>query len=430
MQKLFTEFTPTTATQWKEQLVKDLKGIDYNTLVWKTNSGIDITPFYTHENITTDPAPVFTASDWAICEWIAVTDEKTANTQALNALQNGASGLVFSIEKPLDYAAMVKDISIEHIYCLFIVHKKEVYDGLHTFLNSIQKGNTCFIEFDNLLSGTSGINAKDSVICINTTIYQEAGANAVNELAFSLAHLNEYLTSASEKNTLKDLKKIHLSLSVGSDFFMEIAKLRALRKLFHFLLAQYSIMAELHIHAQTTSINKSNIDSYNNMLRSTTEAMSASIGGANSILVFPFDVAFNQQNDFSSRMARNQQLILKDESYLNVVADMSAGSYYIETITETLCEKAWEQFKVIEGKGGLSACVTSNYIPELIAKDAEVLIQQFKEGKLVLVGVNKFQNKNGKTENTGKMTEKSTPFLNSGIKPITLSDYFENQLAN
>lgn len=428
MQKLFTEFTPTTAAQWKEQLVKDLKGIDYNTLVWKTNSGIEIAPFYTHENITTDPAPVFTASDWAICEWIAVTDEKTANAQALNALQNGASGLVFSVGKPVHYAALVKDISLEHIYSLFIVHEKEVYDELNTFLASIQTGSMCFVEFDDLLSGTSGLNTKGPAICINTTIYQEAGANTVNELACSIAHLNEYLHAAG--NEIATLKTIHISVSVGGDFFMEIAKLRALRKLLHFLLAQYGIIAEIHIHAQTTSINKSNIDSYNNMLRSTTEAMSASIGGANSILVFPFDVAFNQQNDFSSRMARNQQLILKDESYLNVVADMSAGSYYIETITETLCEKAWEQFKVIEGKGGLSVCITSNYIPELIAQDAEVLIQQFKEGKLVLVGVNKFQNKNGKTENAEKRHEKTDPSLNAGIKPITLSDYFENQLAN
>ena len=127
MQKLFSEFTPTTASQWKEQLIKDLKGIDYNTLVWKTSSEIDIDPFYTIENLTMDPTPVFTTSDWAICEWIVVLDEKAANAQALNALQNGASGLVFSIGKPLDYAALLKGISMEHIYTRFIVHEKRKY---------------------------------------------------------------------------------------------------------------------------------------------------------------------------------------------------------------------------------------------------------------------------------------------------------------
>ena len=95
MQKLFTEFNSTNATQWKEQLVKDLKGIDYNTLVWKTNSGIDVQRFYTKENLNTSPAPIFNKNDWAICENIFVSDAKAANTQALNALQNGASGLVF-----------------------------------------------------------------------------------------------------------------------------------------------------------------------------------------------------------------------------------------------------------------------------------------------------------------------------------------------
>jgi methylmalonyl-CoA mutase len=162
------------------------------------------------------------------------------------------------------------------------------------------------------------------------------------------------------------------------------------------------------------------------MLRSTTEAMSASIGGANSIVVLPFDVEFNSQNDFSSRMARNQQLILKDESYLNMVADMSAGSYYIETLTETLCEKAWEHFKTIESKGGLLACLKSNYIQEIISKDAETLIQQFKEGKLVLVGVNKFQNKNEEV----KSVKRKNSIHPSGIKAINLSESLEQQLAN
>jgi methylmalonyl-CoA mutase len=207
---------------------------------------------------------------------------------------------------------------------------------------------------------------------------------------------------------------------------MEIAKLRALRKLTNFLLSQYNIKATVHIHAQTTLINKSVVDSYNNMLRSTTEAMSASIGGANSIVVLPFDVEFNSQNDFSSRMARNQQLILKDESYLNVVADMAAGSYYIETLTETLCEKAWEQFKVIESKGGLLECLKSNYIQDIISKDADTLIQQFKEGKLVLVGVNKFQNKNEEV----KAVKRKNTVHPSGIKTINLSESLEQQLAN
>jgi methylmalonyl-CoA mutase len=268
------------------------------------------------------------------------------------------------------------------------------------------------------------VKPQDSTISIDTSLYQEAGSNTINELAFSIAHLNEYLNTASKVN------QIHISVSVGGDFFMEIAKLRALRKLVDFLLNQYSFKADIHIHAQTTLINKCVVDSYNNMLRSTTEAMSASIGGADSIVVLPFDVEFNPQNDFSSRMARNQQLILKDESYLNIVADMAAGSYYIESLTETLSENAWEQFKVIESKGGLLACLKSNYIQDIISKDAETLIEQFKEGKLVLVGVNKFQNKNEEAKKDKRINVKGNTSSIFGIKSINLSESLEQQLAN
>jgi len=419
MQKLFTEFTSTTAAQWKEQLVKDLKGIDYNTLIWKTNSGIDVQPFYTKENLNTNPAPVFTKNDWAICENVFVSDAKTANDLALNALQNGASGLVFRVTQKTDFAVLLKDISLQHIYSLFMM-KPEFEKELTAFLSSIQTGDNCFVECDTTLEGKVELQNTTS-ICINTNLYQEAGSNTINELAFSMAHLNEYLNIPSSS-----IKSIHLNISVGGDFFMEIAKLRALRKLTNFLLNQYDIKANVHIHAQTTLINKSAVDSYNNMLRSTTEAMSASIGGANSIAVLPFDVEFNVQNDFSSRMARNQQLILKDESYLNIVADMAAGSYYIESLTETIAEKAWEQFKVIESKGGLLACLKSNYIQDIISKDAETLIQQFKEGKLVLVGVNKFQNNNEEV----KAVKRKNTVHPSGIKTINLSESLEQQLAN
>lgn len=419
MQKLFNEFTSTTAAQWKEQLVKDLKGIDYNTLVWKTSSGIDVQPFYTKEHLNANPTPLFTKNDWAICENVFVIDAKTANTQALNALRNGASGIVFHIIQKTDFAILLNDVLLEYIYTLFIV-TPEFEKDLFTFLSSISTGDNCFVECDTTLNGKLELHNTSS-ICISTNLYQEAGSNSMNELAFSIAQLNEYLNIAKTA-----IKTIHLNVSVGGDFFMEIAKLRALRKLTNFLLSQYDIKAIVHIHAQTTLINKSIVDSYNNILRSTTEAMSASIGGANSIVVLPFDIEFNEQNDFSSRMARNQQLILKEESYLNIVSDMSAGSYYIETLTETLCEKAWEQFKLIESKGGLLACLKSNYIQGLISKDAETLIKQFKEGKLVLVGVNKFQNKNEEV----KVIKKKNALHPFGIKAINLSESLEQPLAN
>ncbi len=392
MQHLFSEFNSTTAEAWKEQIIKDLKGIDFNNLVWKTNSGIYVKPFYTKEDIQLSNENASMSSDWSICEYINVGDEKIANAKALNALQNGASGLVFKITQKTNFETLCKGILFEHIYSLFEV-APEFEGELNTFLENKNYNQYCFIESDHTLNGKINITNPLSTISINTSIYNEAGANPVNQLAYSISHINEYLNELTTQNKLADLKTLHITASVGGDFFMEICKLRALRKLANFILEQYNCEAQIHIHAQTTLVNKTSIDIYNNLLRSTTEIMSASIGGANSIVVFPFDYEVNPDNDFSSRMARNQQLILKDESYLNKVSDIAAGSYYIETITKTMCEKAWNSFKDIETKGGLINALKLNYIHTLIKEDADKLIADFKDGKLILVGVNKFQNK-------------------------------------
>ena len=372
---------------------------------------------------------MFTHNDWAICEYIIVKNEKDANTQALNALSNGASGLVFVIDHKIDSAVLLKGISVQHIYTLFKISSAFV-EELQNTLKSMECGNQCFIDTDVIAHFAQTGNwissyekdlysqKSDSTVAVDGRLYQEAGANIINELAFTLSHLNDYLAYRSENNSLKSLKKVHLSVSVGSDFFMEIAKLRALRNLVSFLLNQYELKLEIHIHGQTTSINKSSIDSYTNMLRSTTEAMSASIGGCDSIVVLPFDASFNEPTDFSMRMARNQQLILKEESYLNKVADMGAGSYYIENTTKTLCEKAWQQFKHIESKGGLIECLKANIIQEIISNDAEMLTNQVKEGKMVLVGVNKYKNE---TEVINIVKEKIISVLENNktlIRPI------------
>ncbi len=399
MQALFTDFKPTTAEAWKEQIIKDLKGIDFNTLTWKTNSGIDVKPFYTSEDVKVTQTNSYNNSDWTICEYIEVTDEKTANQKALNALQNGASGLVFKINKPTNFSVLCKGILFEHIYSLFEI-APQFTSELHTFLDENNYNEYCFIDSDNTTQGVINTSHLHHSIAINTSIYNESGANTLNQLAFSIAHINEYLHELSSQNKISSLNVFHITCAVSGDFFMEIAKLRALRKLTQFILNQYNCTAKIHIHAQTTLVNKSAIDIYNNLLRSTTESMSACIGGADSIVVFPFDYQIKEDNDFSSRMARNQQLILKDESYLNKVSDMAAGSYYIENITTELCEKAWLAFKDIESKGGLINALKLNYVQNLIKEDADKLIADFKNGKLVLVGINKFQNKNEESKPT------------------------------
>lgn len=423
MQKLFSEFNSVTNEQWKEQIIKDLKGIDFNTLTWHTDNGIDVKPFYTSSDIPSDTAPLFSNTDWDICEHIEVTNETEANKQALHALQKGASGLVFYIHKQIDTAALLKGISIENIYTQFMLSndaahvlndikthygKKNSFDGKYKCVVCIDP-----IDLFEYYGEWHSSQEKDLAglkdlmhIPVNASLYQEAGANQVHELAFALAHLNEYFNYLSEQSSLNN-KIIHTTFSIGGDFFTEIAKLRAYRKLTDLLQESYQTTFESHIHCQTSQLNKSEKDAYTNLLRSTTEAMSAIIGGTNSLSIPPYDIAFNGVNEFSSRMAINQQHILKDESYLNKVADIASGSYYIESLSEQLAQKAWDVFKDIESKGGLIACLNSGFIQHMINADHQLLAEQYKANKLLLIGVNKYPNA-AETQQTAKKIETNT----------------------
>lgn len=444
MQKLFTEFNPTTAAEWKAQLAKDLKGVDFDQLKWNTSNDISINPFYTAEDLSTEKQPVFSHTDWDICDHIMVSDEKTANEKALKALQGGASGLIFFIPKKINTAALLKDIAIENIYTQFFITfdavsiindlkpylgKTNAFDG--KLKTVIHLDPLCWLVFNGgwHASQQEDMNAIVDLphIPVNGTLYEETGANTVNELAITLAHLNEYLNYLSENNKL-NTKTIHALFSVNADFFNEIAKLRAAKKLIALLSTQYNIELPLHMHAQTTQINTSSLDAYNNMLRSTTEAMSAVLGGCHSLNIFPYNFIYEESNDFSNRIARNQQHILKEESYLNKMADVSAGSYYIETLTEALAEKAWEQFKEIEKRGGFIACLKSNYIQDLIANDASATEAKIKAGETVLVGVNKFRNNSETVKPSMEMPAAPLSEIKA-IRPIRFSISFEKQPA-
>jgi methylmalonyl-CoA mutase len=444
MKKLFTEFAGVTSAQWKEQIIKDLKGVDFDQLVWKTHNGFNVDPFYTSENLKENKQPLFTNSDWDICEQIMVADEKEANYRALKALECGASGLSFFINKKINTSVLLKDISLQHIYSQFNISNDalHVLEDLKEYYGKVNEhdGKTkCFVNLDPLHlfafygewhdDETKDLSVLNKLqhIPVNIGLYEDSGASTVNELAIGLAHTNEYFNYLSEQQVLKD-KSLHFSFSVAPDFFTEIAKFRAFRKLIALLQRQYDINFPVHIHAQTTMADKSSMDIYNNMLRTTTEAMSAVIGGANSLSVLPYNEGFEKPSEFSSRIAINQQHILKDESYLNKVADISSGCYYIESVTDAIAEKAWEQFKLIESKGGFIACLKNNFIQDLISQGASSLQQEFNDGKLVLVGVNKFQNKTekniSKTESAKYIPAKKVV---NPIRPIRLAYSLETE---
>ncbi len=443
MEKLFSEFTGVTSAQWKEQIIKDLKGKDFDQLVSKSHNGFSINPFYTSEDLKEKKEPLFTNSDWDICEHIMVGDEKEANQRALKALEGGASGLSFFINKKINTSVLLKDISLQHIYSQFNISN----DALHVLedlkehygkINEHDGKIKCFVNLDPLhLYAFYGewhddetkdlsILKKLQHIPVNVGLYEDAGASTVNELAIGLAHANEYFNYLSEQNELKN-RSLHFSFSVAPDFFTEIAKFRAFRKLIALLQEQYNTNFPIHIHAQTTMADKSSLDIYNNMLRTTTEAMSAIIGGANSLSGLPYNEGFEKTTEFSSRIAINQQHILKDESYLNKVADISAGSYYIESITDSIAEKAWEQFKVIESKGGFIVCLKNNFIQDFISQGANDLQKEFKEGKLILVGVNKYENKGESIKYKNEESKALSKRDIMPIRPIRLAQRMENE---
>ena len=445
MEHLFSSFTAATAADWKAQITKDLKGQAFEKLIWPHPDGFEIKPFYTAEDNAENHTPLFTEANWDICEQIKVDDPAKANTRALQALQGGATGLVFYIFQKTDMNVLLKDISVNHIYTQFFINQnalhvlndlKEMYGKENPYEGKLK----CFINMDPLgllaYHGNWFAHEGDDMavlkqmkhIPVNASLYQEAGALTHMELALSLLHANEYFNYLGNQKLLTN-KTLHFTFSVGSDFFTEIAKFRAFRKLLSLLQESYGTNFPLHLHAQTAQWNKSHLDAYTNMLRTTTEGMSAILGGCNSLCVLPFNETFDEVSVFSARISRNQQHVLKEECYLDKVADVSAGSYYLEQLTDALAEKSWETFKRLEAEGGFIKGLTNNCIQNQIKEQAQALIQAYKEENKILIGVNKFKQALDKEElknpqkHPNRIPEKEGKTICNPLLPICITDY-------
>ncbi len=442
MEKLFSEFKAVSANEWKARIEKDLKGIPFDSLVKTDRNGINIKPFYNKEDLAHQSFPLFTSSDWEICTRILVKEEKTANKQALEGLQNGVSGICFIVDKHYDFEILLKDISVQHIYLQFVVKENiaAFVTGFKNYLNLINLSLdqlNCSIAHDTIgnyiHSGNRTLNSKGEQltfllntqntkgvfnICVDGSIYQNAGVTSSYELACTLAHLNEYLNWLNENKQIKSAEKIQITLSTGTDFFEEIAKLRAFRKLATLVFETYDIKPQLHIHCETSGIYRSQFDSYTNLLRDSISGMAAALGGCNSLVIHRFNENVNGGDAFSSRMSRNQQLIFKEEAYLNKVADVAAGSFYIETLSEQIAEQAWTAFQGIENKGGLLKEFESGELKKSIDQQAKHLVESYKSGKRILIGVNKFPNaKDAPTPSSSSGFKAS-----KGIKALSLTN--------
>ena len=441
IEKLFTEFTAPTTQEWLDKIEVDLKGADFQKrLVWRTNEGFNVQPFYRREDLanlkTPDALPgefPFVRGNkkdsnvWYVRQNIEVTDAKEANKKALDILNKGIDSLGFRLKGNMVSKETVESL-LDGIYCDCIEvnfatcprHSLELAEILVAYF--AEKGYdkekvVGSIEFDPMAKMV--MKGKDVTpileiapklvealkdypnfrcIAVSSDALNNAGAYIVQELGYALAWGNEYLQQLTDAGVDVDLaaKSIKFNMGVSENYFMELAKFRAARLLWAQIVKQYEpkcdCACKMIVNATTSTYNQTLFDSYVNLLRSQTEAMSAALGSVHSMVVTPFDAPYEQATDFSERIARNQQLIIKEESHFDRIVDPGAGSYYIEHLTDALAQEAWKIFLKVEEEGGFLAAVKAGTVQDDINATNVKRHGDAAKRKEFLLGTNQFPN--------------------------------------
>jgi methylmalonyl-CoA mutase len=442
-QTLFHEFPPVSTEKWMAKITADLKGADFEKkLVWKTNEGFNIQPFYREQDLTNigylNSLPgefpfvrgTKTKNQWLVRQDINVQNPAKANEKALNLLTKGvnAIGFVFEDKKLItkgNVAILLKHITSNDVELNFstkhsnlkllqilIEVLKDQNRDLQATKGSLNfdplgqltiSGNSC-VPVNELFDTTALLVEENQklpgfqALTVNAKHFNNAGATIVQELGFGLAMANDYVAQLIKhgKTINEAAKSIRFSFGIGGNYFMEIAKLRAGRLLWAKIVEAYKPVgveaAKMVIHCETSEWNKTIYDAYVNVLRAQTEAMSATIGGTDSLTVQPFDKIFRQPTAFSERIARNQQLLLKEEAYLNKITDPSAGSYYIENLTDSIANEAWKLFLEVEKKGGYTEALKEGFVQNQIKTAAATKNQALAQRKAALLGTNQYPN--------------------------------------
>jgi len=443
---LFKEFPPVSTEAWEEKINKDLKGADYERkLIWKTDEGFRIKPYYRNEDLKAidylDNLPgdfPFNRSkqkkgnEWLIRQNVKVGDIKETNQKVLDLLMKGVDSIGFILKEDHKYTyeeidLLFKNIFAENIESNFCCGNSSL-NILEIILQLVKNYNrkldkiTGSVDYDPLgnfsLHGKFPVSDKVSfdqctnlihtashlpnfrVLTMHGEYFRNSGGGIIEELAFSLSMAVEYLTQITERGlSINDIApRIKFNFAVGPNYFMEIAKLRAARLLWANIVKAYGKSsdetAKMHIHTITSDWNKTVYDPHVNLLRTTTESMSSIIGGTDSLTVKPFDQTYVQANEFSERIARNQQLLLKEESYLDKVADPAAGSYFIENLTDSIVGEAWKLFLEVEENGGYLHAFRQGFVQSKIKATAEMRDMAIAQRKVNLLGTNQYPNFN------------------------------------
>lgn len=442
--KLFSEFPSITTKEWEDVIQKDLKGADYDKkLIWKTGEGFPAKPYYRSEDLENidflDTLPgqfpyirgdKKEGNSWHIRQDIIVDDIKKANKKALDVLMKGVTSLGFIIDPKFeptmdDIEQLCENIYadsvelnfvcfhdsykvVQHVEKLAKKYNRELdkingsvdFDplGQYVFKGKFQVSSDASFDQAKKMIETAGHLPGFKVITVNGKYFQNAGATIVEELAFSLAQGVNYLTQLTERGlSINEIApRMKFQFAVGSNYFMEIAKIRAARMLWAQIVHAYGpcsdCKAKMNIHSTTSDWNKTAYDAYVNMLRTTTESMSSIVGGSDSLTVNPFNTIYEQSTEFSERIARNQQLLLKEESYLDKVVDPAAGSYYIENLTNSIVEESWKLFLEIQEKGGFLEAFKAGFIQNTIKETTQKRDLDIATRKEVLLGTNQYPN--------------------------------------
>ncbi|MEG2227414.1 MAG: methylmalonyl-CoA mutase family protein [Odoribacter sp.] len=447
--KLFSEFAPNTMQEWIDKVTADLKGADFNRkLVWRTNEGFNVQPMYRLENMkdlkNLDCFPgefpfvrgnKKNNNEWYVRQDIVVENVAAANKKALDVLNKGVNSLGFVLTgckefTKADMKTLLKDICLECVEINFVAECKKcsileafkavveergiLPEKIHGGINVdplsalTRKGKFCCEKpFDSVKENTERMAAYKNfkTIEVGGFVFNNSGASIVQELGFSLAAGVEYLDKLTDAGmSVNDVApKIRFHFATGSKYFMEIAKLRAARYLWAHIVKAYNPCCDckcaMNIHAETSEWNKTVYDAHVNLLRTQTETMSATLGGVDSFTVHPFDDIFEcESSDLAERVARNQQLLLKEEAHFSKIVDAAGGSYYVEELTESIAEAAWKLFLEVQEQGGYTEAMKKGFVQaavKAIAKARDLDIANRKENFL---GTNQFPNFNEKIE--------------------------------
>ncbi|TGN19647.1 methylmalonyl-CoA mutase family protein [Leptospira idonii] len=467
---LFAEFPETSTEDWKNTIIKDLKGLPYEKIQWETEEGFLIEPFYRKEDISSETLPRIHRKDrgWKITEGIVSSSVTLANEDAKALRKKGVDSFVFfsheengatygiPLSQPNDLSRLVADLDLKEIPVLFSLSgrtpdfakeirslaqgAKQVLADYDPFGNALLCGDLGATEEktkSNLASLVSGAS-NEKFICVHSYYLRESGSTVTQELAYALAWGLEYLNILIESGRDLDsaAESIWFWTGIGSDYFTEIAKFRALRILWAEILNAYKPgLGEahpIHIHASTTEWNFTAYDPYVNMLRGTTAAMSAVMGGADSVSVHSFDKVYKDGNEFGSRIARNSQLLLRHESHLDKVEDPSSGSYYLEVLTKKLSEVAWAKFQEIEKEGGFHKSLLNGTIQSQVDLSAKKKRESVSTRKQTLLGTNQYplsSERQIELKHSISKTEKKISVPNEGkykrLNPLRVSYDFD-----